>query len=105
MHRKKINPLTYYFFNKLECEKFNEKCANLIIDENGYETPMYEQNLISNNVINHKNVPKIFALFLPGFHEDEFNNEFWGKGFTEWDNLKINNKPLFLGHKYPLEPY
>lgn len=105
LHRKKINPLTYYFFNKLECEKFNEKCANLIIDENGYETPMYEQNLISNNVINHKNVPKIFALFLPGFHEDEFNNEFWGKGFTEWDNLKINNKPLFLGHKYPLEPY
>ena len=102
---EKINPLVYYFFNKLECEKLNEKYANLIIDENGYETPKYEPNLISNIVINHKNVPKIFAFFLPGFHEDEFNNEFWGKGFTEWDNLKKNNKPLFLGHKYPLEPY
>jgi hypothetical protein len=102
---EKINPLVYYFFNKSKCKKFNEECANLIIDENGYETPKYEPNLISNSVIYHKNVPKIFAFFLPGFHEDEFNNEFWGKGFTEWDNLKKNNKPLFLGHKHPLEPY
>jgi hypothetical protein len=102
---EKINPLIYYFFNKSKCKKFNEECANLIIDENGYETPKYEPNLISNSVIYHKNVPKIFAFFLPGFNEDEFNNEFWGKGFTEWDNLKKNNKPLFLGHKYPFEPY
>jgi hypothetical protein len=105
LQAKKINPLIYYFFNQLKCINFIKKCENLIIDENGYETPEYEPNLISNSAISHKNVPKIFALFLPGFHEDEFNNEFWGKGFTEWDNLKKNNKPLFLGHKYPLEPY
>jgi SAM-dependent methyltransferase len=105
LQAQKINPFLYYFFNQLECENFIEKCANLIIDENGYETPEYEPNLILNSAISHKNVPKIFAFFLPGFHEDEFNNEFWGKGFTEWDNLKKNNKPLFLGHKYPFEPY
>lgn len=46
---------------------------------------------------------KFIAYFLPGFHEDEFNNKWWGQGFTEWDNVK-HCKPLFDKHHQPKIP-
>ncbi|MFN2939249.1 glycoside hydrolase family 99-like domain-containing protein [Lachnospiraceae bacterium YH-ros2226] len=46
---------------------------------------------------------KIYSLFLPQFYETKENDEWWGKGFTEWVNVK-NAKPLFNGHKQPKHP-
>ena len=46
---------------------------------------------------------KIFAFYLPQFHETEENNEWWGKGFTEWTHVNAA-KPLYNKHLQPIKP-
>ena len=47
--------------------------------------------------------PRLLGFYLPQYHQSASNDEFWGEGFTDWENVE-SAAPLFHGHQQPLSP-
>ena len=86
---------------KYQSKKYRIAYANEIIERNVKKSDCFVP--LSKEQYNNCNNTQLIAFYLPQFHTFKENEEWHGKGFTEWTNV-TKAIPQFTGHHQPQLP-
>lgn len=84
--------------DKLQAQVYQDLLQSERYDRDAEYVPMLSQSFDSADAL-----VKLVAFYLPQYHPFPENDEWWGKGFTEWANV-TRAIPQFRGHYQPHLP-